>query len=752
VRTGSYHDWAEQSRSFESIGAYNWKTVLLTGGATAEVVQGHEVTPAFFETLGVRAQFGRTFVPEDYGSRAVILSHELWQTRYGGDAGIAGRTISLDNADYTVIGIMPRGFYPTRLEPPQFWLPLVFSPETKHSRVRWGLTIIARLKPGVTVDQSQSEMDVIAGRLSAAYPEHYDNMAAVVAPVTGYLYSQYEQMFYGLLGAVALVLLIACANVANLLLARATEREREFALRAALGATRVRLVRQLMTESVLLAAMAGVAGVLMAKLGIGPILALLPVISRVPRLSSVDLNLPVLGFTCLVALATGVLFGLAPALRFSRPDLNEALKEGGRGNSSGSRTRLLSDALVVGEVALALVLLVSAGLLVQSFYALLKTDPGFRPERVLAVSVTVPTHLYGSYETGGANPSRARLFAELERQLSQIPGVTSAATTSLLPLRHGPNPWAMHVAGRPAPPANQTEYGGAARTNRTGLYNHGSISVERVSPGYFAALGIPLLRGRLLTPQDTAGRPMVALVNQTLATKYFPGEDPVGKSIIIDMTSYFPRMTIAGVVSDSRMNAMDRETYPTVFWAMDQMPGSNAWLVVRTRMEPESVAAPVQEMVRRVDRDLAITEVKAMPDVIRESLWRPRFAATLFTVFAVLATILTAAGVYAVFSYLMSRRMQEMGVRVALGAGRKQIVALVMWPALRLTSIGVAVGAAAILVLSRVSGSQLFGARSSGLGLTVSLAAAITVVALAACLRPALRATRVDPLVALRQE
>jgi putative ABC transport system permease protein len=752
VRPGSYHDWAEQSASFESIGGYYWKTVLLTGSGTAEVAQGHEVTPGFFEVLGTRPQLGRTFTAADYDSRSVILSYELWQRRHGGDPGIIGRTISLDNAGYIVAGVMPRGFYPTRLDPPQFWLPLVFTPEMKHSRVRWGMTIVARLKPGVTLDRSQLEMDVIADRLTTAYPEHYDNMCAVVIPVTGYLYSQYERMFYMLLGAVALVLLIACANVANLLLARATQREREFALRAALGAARGRLIVQLMTESALLAGLAGIVGVVLARLGIGPILSLLPAISRVPRLAAVDLNLPVLAFACVAAIATGVLFGLAPALRFSRPDPNEALKEGGRGNSAGSRTRRLSDVLVVAEVALALVLLVSAGLLVRTFYGLLKTDPGFRPDHVLAVSVTVPTHHYGEYVTGGANPSRARLFAELERQIAQIPSVTAATATALLPLRHGPNPWAMHVVGRPAPPLNQSEYGGAARTNRTGLYNHGSISVERVSPGYFATFGIPLVRGRLFTGQDIAGKPMVALVNQTLATKYFPGEDPVGKSVIVDMTSYFPRMTIVGVVADSKMNAMDRDPYPTVFWVLDQMPSSNTWIAVRARMEPEGAAAAVQETVRKLDRDLAITEVKAMPTVMGESLWRPRFAAALLTVFAALATLLTAAGVYAVFWYLISRRTQEMGVRVALGAGRWQIVTLVMWPALRLTLIGVMIGGVASFALGRAWGSHLFGARSGDPLLTMGLAAGITGVAMLACLRPALHATRIDPLVALRME
>lgn len=752
VRPGSFHDWAAQSRSLASVSAYSWKTMMITGGQSVEVVAGHEVTPEFFQTLGVEAQLGRTFVPEDYrDARSVILSYDLWRRRYAGDPAIAGKKISLDNAEYTVVGVMPRGFYPTRLEPPRFWLPLVFDPQTKMSRVRWGLTVFARMKDGVSLEQVQSEFDTISDNLSTAYSEHYDNMCAVVAPASEYLYSQFERLFLLLIAAVGLLLLIACANVASLLLARGSERSREFALRAAIGAARGRLVRQLLTESVLLASAAGVLGVILAVAGIRPLLALLPAASRIPRLDSVELSLPVLAFTSGVALITGVLFGLAPALRLSRPDLNDALKQAGRGNSEGARARRWTDGLVAIEVALALVLLVAATSLVRGFRQLVSSDPGFRADKVLALNMIVPAHHYGAFRNGEANPPRARLYTELERRVSEIPGVASATLTALLPLRHGPNPWGMHIEGKPAPPANAGEYGGAARTNKTGLYNHGSISIERVTPGFLDTFGIPLRRGRFFTRQDSADRPMVTVINESCA-KLFGGEDPIGKTIIIDMTSYFPRMTVVGVVADSKMNAVDRSPYPTVYWAMDQMPSSNAWIAVRTKGEPSSVAATVQAVVSQVDRDLALTEVHTMPTVMSDSLWRPRFAAVLIAVFAAIAAVLTGAGIYAVFSYIVSRRTQEMGVRVALGASRGQIVRLVLVSVLRVTAIGIGIGIAGALLMGPVLASQFGTLRSNDAASIAAVAAAVVAIAVLASLRPAMRATAVDPLAALRQE
>jgi putative ABC transport system permease protein len=752
VRPGSYFDWKDQSRTLTSVSAYAWRSAMLTGGSEVEVVSGHEVTPEFFETLGTAAQVGRTFVPEDYrDGRSLILSYELWQSRYGGDTSVAGRKISLDNAEYTVVGVMPRGFYPTRIDPPKFWLPKIWDPRVQHSRVNWGLTTYARMKDGVTLEQVQREFDVISDRLSAAYSEHYDNMCAVVVPAAGYLFSQYEKFFALLLGAVALLLLIACANVANLLMARGAERGREFALRAALGAARGRLIRQLLTESVLLAGAGGVLGIVLARIGVRPLLALFPAASRVPRLDSVELSIPVLIFTFGVALLTGMLFGLAPALRLSHPDLNDTLKESGRGNSEGARARRWTDLLVATEVALALVLLVAATSLVRSFRQLLTTDPGFRPERVLALSVAVPNHHYGSYRTGEANPSRARLFAELERRTSEIPGVAASTVTGLLPLRHGPNPWSMHIVGMPAPPPVAGEYGGAARTNKTGLYNHGSISIERVSPRFFETFGIALRSGRVFTQQDSAGRPMVTVINEA-AAKLFQGEDPIGKSIIIDMTSYFPRMTVVGIVADSKMNALDKASYPTVYWPMEQMPSANAWVAIRTAGAPSSVAAAVQSAIRQFDSDLAITEVQTMPAVMSDSLWRPRFAAVLIGVFAAIAAALTAAGIYAVFSYMVTRRTQEMGLRVALGASRRQIVELVLWSAMRVTAAGIIAGIVGALLLGSVLTSQFNAAAPNDAVVITCVAGSLAVIAMLASLRPAMRATGIDPLVALRQE
>jgi putative ABC transport system permease protein len=510
VRPGTYYDWKSQSRSFQKMAALGWRSVLLTSGPKAEMLQAHEVDEDFFSTLGVAPIIGRAFQPDDFKSanpRIAILSNSLWQQRFAGNPALIGKTVLLDDAAYVVVGIMPEGFYPTRWETPRLWLPMHLDPALKQSRVAWKLFIFARLKPKVRFEQAQQEMDVISDRLTAAYPSNYDNMSAVLTPVTGYLFSQYERLFFVLLGAVGLVLLIACANVSNLLLARAAERAKELSIRAALGASRWRLIQQLLTESLLLAGGGAAIGTMLAWVGIRPILALLPASSRVPRIGEVRMDVSVLVFALCVSALAGLVFGIVPALRASRADLNESLKEGGRSNSLGLGSKRISDLLIMGEVALSLVLLVGAGLLMRSFLHLLRTDPGFNPEKVIALSIRVPTHRSGIYETGGANPGLARLFEELERRLRAVPGVKAATVTGSLPLRHGPNPWAMHIVGKPAPPPDPAKYGGAARNKVTGLYNHGDVSIQRVTPGYFETFGIPLLRGRYFNARDTAGAP-----------------------------------------------------------------------------------------------------------------------------------------------------------------------------------------------------------------------------------------------------
>ena len=744
VRPATYYDWKNQSQSFEGMTAYSWRSVLITGAGPAQSLHAHEVDRGFFETLGVQPELGRTFQADDYTAgpnRIVVLSHSLWASQFGEDPRIVGKSILLDNAAHTVAGVMPEGFYPTRWETPKLWLPLSLGPADQQSRVLWRLFTFARLKPGVSFDRAQQEMDLISEHLSAAYPKSYDNMGAVLTPVTGFLFSQYERLFYILLGAVALVLLIACANVANLLLAQATQRDREFCLRAALGASRGRLISQVLTEGLVLSGAGGALGIALAIVSIRPLILLLPASSRVPRIASAHVDWTVLVFTLGVAMLAGLLFGLIPAFRASRPNLNDALKERGRSGSAGRAAKRIGDLLVIAEMAVSVVLLVAAGLLIRSFLTLMRSDPGLNPERVLALNIEVPAHRYGKYQTGGANPTRVRLYDAIEHRLRDLPGVRAAALTASLPLRHGPNPWGMRIEGRPEP----TQYGSAA-----GQKSHGTVSVQRVTPGYFDTFGIRITRGRGFDARDAAGAPGVALINETNARRYFGNEDPVGKTITLDMTSYFPRAMVIGVVADSRLNGVEHEVYPQVFLPMAQWPGPGGWVAVRTAVAPASMAPAVQQALRDVDRDLAVTQVSTMQEVLGESLWRQRLTAVLLGGFAALAALLAGAGIYAVFSYMVTGRAKELGVRMALGASRGSILGLVMGSALRLAAIGLAIGIAGAVASARLVSSWLYGVQATDPATIAEVSILLFAIAAVACYVPARRAMRVDPVTALR--
>jgi putative ABC transport system permease protein len=754
VRPGTYHDWKSQSQSWERISAFFIQNPVLTGGGRSESVPAHAVDEGFFETLGVAPRLGRVFGPDDYArndARVVVLSDALWQARFGRDPRVVGQPLSLDNATYTVIGVMPHGFYPVRWDTPKLWLPIAWTPESRASRVRWGLITFARLKPGITFDQAQQEMDVISDGQTAAYPADYADMSAVLTPVTGYLYSQYERLFALMLGAVAVVLLIACANVANLVLARSTELARDLAVRAALGATQRSLIRAALTECFVLALPGGAIGVLLAHVGLRPILALLPASSRVPRLEDVELNPNVLLFALAVTLLTTIVAGLVPACRASRVELQEALREGGRSPSLNAGTRRLGNLLIVAEMTLAFVLVMAAGLLLRSFVALNGTPAGFNPDQVLAINLTVPHYRYGTYTGGGPNELRVRLFDELERGIAALPGVRSATVTTSLPLRHGPNPWSLHIDGLP-PPASGRGQRTAARSERLGFSHHGDVSIERVTPGYFQTFQIPLLRGRLFDARDRTGAPLVAVINETTATRYFQGHDPIGRQIVVDMTSYFPRLTVVGIVADSHLHSLDRDAYPNVFWPMAQLPGSNAWVAIRTHGDPAGLTRAIEQEIRRLAPEVAIAEVQTMNTVVHDSLWRPRLAAWLLGVFGAIAALLAAAGIYAVFSYAVTRRMQEIGLRIALGAAPPQVLRLIVGSALKLALAGLGLGVVATLLVGSAATPYLHGVQPHDLT-TMSVAAMLMLaVALVACWWPARRATRIDPMIALRQE
>jgi putative ABC transport system permease protein len=532
-------------------------------------------------------------------------------------------------------------------------------------------------------------------------------------------------------------------------LARANERQPEFAIRIALGATRRRIVACLLTESLLLSIGGALLGLLVARLSLSAALSLLPPNNGIPRLENVALDPVVLGFTLAISIGAGILFGLGPALRASHATFNETLKETGRGGGTSRRARRIGDTLIIGEIALSVLLLIGAGLLLRSFLRLQSVSSGFDTDRVLALQVTVPAHRYGTYQVGGTNPPRGALFRDLAGLAAGLPGVEAAATTALLPFKHGVNPWSISIDGRGAPDGNAP--GAAARSLRTGLYSHGSISVERVTPDYFRTMGIRLLRGRRLDDRDVAGAPLVTVVNETFVRKLFPNEDPIGRRVIADMTSYFPKFTIVGVVSDNKMHGLEREPYPLLYWSMAQFPGINAWLLIRAHGSPETLAASVQAAVRRFDADLAIANVATMNTVIADSVWRPRFTAWLLGVFALVALALATAGIYAVVSYSVAQRMHEMGLRLTLGAMPRQILRLIVGHGARLALVGVIIGVAVSLALRRMLASQLFGVSPTDPMTIAAVCALLVVVAIIASTIPAVRAIRVDPAISIRR-
>jgi putative ABC transport system permease protein len=760
ISPGAFHDWRERSRSFEQMTAYRANSTILNSGDLTMYVVTIRAAGRFFETLGASAQLGRAFTGHDYAPdapRTVILADDLWRNQYAADPQIIGRTISIDGLRYTVIGVMPPGFWPTASDVSRVWIPYFFSAEEKTNRASGIWSVIARLRPGISFDQAQTEMDLIAAQLETDYPEAYKNSGVSLVPAAAEILGSlggFEQVFLLLLCAVGLVLLIACVNVANLLLVRAAEREREFALRAALGASRGRLMRQLLTESMLLAALGGALGLLLGANGMRALTAMLSGAEVIPRLDVLRFDWQAFAFTAAVSLTTGLLFGLVPAFRAARPDLQEALKDGGRGAASGRRGRRMGNLLVIGEVALAMLLLVGAGLIVQSFIRLQLTDPGFATSRLLSVKVNVPDYKYGR-TTGESRPgsrefvTRIKLYREVEERLNALPGVESAAISDRLPVANGPAPAGISIEGR-APVAE--DFWGCAEFRQNGLPCHGSVGVNRVTPAYFRTLGMRLIRGRLFDERDTADTRNVALISETAARKYWPDEDPVGKSFTLNFSSWFPKAEIIGVVSDIRNAGLNMPPYPEIYRPDSQLPSDDCHLIIRTKAAPESLAAAVREEMARIDRDIPLRRVGTMEDLIAGTLWRARLSAWLLGLFAALAAALAAAGLYGVMSYAVSQRRQELGLRMALGAEAGDVMRLVVGAGIKLTFVGLALGLIAAFALSRFIVSQLFGVAATDPLTYAGAAMLLAMVALIACYLPAHRAAKVDPLHALRNE
>jgi putative ABC transport system permease protein len=761
ISPGAFHDWRERSRSFEQMTAYRANSTILNSNDLTMYVVTIRAAERFFETLGASAQLGRTFTDLDYAPdapRSVILANDMWRSHYAADPQIIGRTILLDGLSYTVIGVMPPGFWLTASDVPRVWIPYFFNAEEKTNRASGIWSVVARLRPGISFDQAQTEMDLIATQLGTDYPEAYKNSGVALVPARAEILGAlggFERVFLLLLCAVGLVLLIACVNVANLLLVRAAEREREFALRAALGASRVRLLRQLLTESLLLAGLGGALGLLLGANGMSALTALL---SGVPRLDDLRFDWQAFAFTAAVSLVTGLLFGLAPAIRAARPDLQEALKEGGRGAASSRRVRRMGNLLVIGEVALAMLLLVGAGLIVQSFIRLQLADPGFATGRLLTIKVNVPDYKYGR-TTNASRPgsqefvSRIRLYREVEERLNALPGVESAAISTRLPVANGPTPTGISIAnparGR-APVAEDSE--DCERLRQNGLPCHGAVGVNSVTPAYFRTMGMRLISGRLFDERDTADSPMVAVISETAARKYWPDGDPIGKSFALDFSSWFPKAEIIGVVSDIKTDGLNMPPYPEIYRPDSQLPSDDCHLIIRTKAAPEALAAAAREEMGRIDRDIPLRGVRTMEVLIADTLWRARLSAWLFGLFAALAATLAAAGLYGVMSYSVNQRAQEIGLRMALGAESRDVLRMVIGEGFKLTVVGLALGLAAAFALSRLIASQLFGVTATDPLTYVGVATLLAMVAMAACYIPARRAARVDPMVALRCE
>lgn len=727
----NYLDFRARNRAFAELALYDSDRATLGGAGEAVRVPSADVSAGLFRVLGVRPRLGRVFQPDEdlpHGPRAVLLGEHLWRERYGADPALLGKTIQVNGAAAAVVGVMPAGFhFPDQAE---VWLPLRLD-ATLSKRTDHYLSGIGRLLPGVTVAQADQQLEGIMRQIAVENPVTYGGEIAHVLPFRLQIAGSYRAAVLTLLAAVLCVLLIACANIANLLLVQATERTREIAVRSALGASRGRLVRQLLSESLLIGGMGAAAGLALAVAGTPLLLALIPI--ELPRWMRFDVDGRVLLFTIVASLATSLLISLAPAHLCSRLQLTETLKEGGRGGLTGRRSERLRNLLVMGEMALSVTLLIGAGLLARSFLALHQAPAGFDAARVLTLRVWAPRVKYDT-------PEKARALVRRERsEVASLPGVAAVtATVAGIPLADG---WgrSLTVEGR-AP---------------LGLREAPEVQHVVASPGYFRTLGIPLVAGRDFAESDGQERAaLVTIVDQEIARRYWPHGSPLGKRIRFGPPEdHEPWHTIIGVAGAVRNQTLLAAARPSVYLPHGEFNMPSISLLLRTSGgDPLLLAAAVQRRIAQVDRDLAVTEVRSLEQVIGRSIWQPRFFAVLFVAFAGLALLLAAVGLYGVMSYAVSLRRRELGLRVALGAGAGDLRRLVLGQALRLSAIGLAVGGAAALVLTRALSSQLYAVRPTDPATYAAMAALLLAVAATAATLPANQAMRSDPMDALREE
>ncbi|MEY2507134.1 MAG: hypothetical protein QOH01_1463 [Verrucomicrobiota bacterium] len=740
-----FFDFRDQNRTLASSAVYRDRAFALTSEEGATSLRGVKASAEFLDVLGIKPQMGRGFVRDDdeagggAGGFKVIISHEFWQKHFGADPNVIGRPITLDRRPYTVIGVMPAGFqFPISNDPTDFYVsisedaanPDGSTPTTKQ-RGNHSLQAVARLKPGATIEQAQSDLAAIAAALTKQYPDSNTHFGVLTKPLREEMIGDVRTALYVLFGAVVCVLLIANANVANLLLARASARGKEIALRAAMGASRLRIIRQLLTESVLLSGLGGGFGLLLALWGTETLVKMVP--QNIPRISNIQLDAPVLVFTLLVSLATGVIFGLVPAWQASHVDLNSSLKSGTRTGGGGENKGRVRNALIMAEVALALVLLISAGLLIQSFARLGRVQPGLRTERLLTARIGLPDVIYPK------NENVIAFFDQFLPRVRAIPGVESASAILPLPLSGSNMVTSFDIEESPLPEGQRP-----------------GAPVRIIATDYFKTMGIPVRQGRIFDERDRLDSAPVVIVNERFVQKFFAGQNVIGKRIKPGFSaddSGEKMREIVGVVGNVKHLSLKNEDSPEMYLAQPQMPLNVMSLVVRTNVSnPNALTNSIRKELAAMDPSIPLTSVKVFDEYISKSLARPRFNTLLLSIFAGTALVLTAIGIYGVLAYSVAQRTSEIGIRIALGAGKSSIFRLIVGQAMTLVGISLVVGLAGAFAATRLLNSLLFGVGASDPGTFAGIVVLVSIVAFIAAWLPARRATRVDPIIALRAE
>ena len=736
INMGNFFDWKAQNTVFTDIAAFFDLNANLIGEGEPEEIPAQLATTNLFSVLGVNPIKGRTFAPDDGTTgqpRYIVISYDLWQRRFGGDGNIIGRKVTLNNQPNEIIGVLPPevGWFVQKgsqlSRPPQIWIPWQVANDLRERHGRFARAV-ARLKPGVTFAQAQNEMNIIGARLEQQYQEFNTNWGVTVVPLRTQFTGEIRKPLLILLGAVGFVLLIACANVANLLLARAAARKKEIALRAGLGASRWRLARQLLTESLLLSALGGFTGLMLAWWGTRALLALSP--PELIGLRNTGINVPVLLFTFALSLISGLVFGLVPALEASRFDLNQPLKESGRGVIGAAHAQRVRAVFVIAQVALALVLLIGAGLLIKSLSRLESVDPGFQADHLLTMRISLPGRKYDS------DPKVLSFFKQAAEQVRAIPGVESAGAINTIPFG-GPHAGTnLDIEGQPKRAPGQALTTGVCVTDAN----------------YFQTMRIPLKRGRLFTPEEAMEMRHVVVVNEAFAREMFPGQDPIGRRVTINMKDDNQPSEIIGIVGDNKHMSLDSEVLAMAFWPHPELAYSSMTFVIRTRGDAMNIAPAARSVIHQLDPDQPIGEVITMNGLMARSVAKSRFNSTLLGIFSVVALIMAAVGIYGVMSYAVLQRTHEIGVRMALGAQRRDVLRLILRQGVVLAIAGVLVGLAGSFGLTRVISTLLFGVAATDTQTFAAVAVGLFAITFIASYIPAWRATRVDPLVALRYE